>query len=66
MAVRENDTIHCDITQNIAIRYDMMHKFNALQHGLQRDIVTGDNGDAAVVDRQVVSCMWSRTIDNVV
>jgi len=32
----------------------------------QRDIGTGDNADAAVVDRQVVSCTWSRTIDDVV
>jgi len=32
----------------------------------QRDIGTGDSGDAAVVDRQVVSCTRSRTIDDVV
>jgi len=35
-SLRENDTIRCDITQNIEIRYDTMHKcnvkFNALQH----------------------------------
>jgi len=39
MAIRENDTIQYDITQNIAIRYDMMHKckvkFNALQRWRQ-------------------------------
>jgi len=103
-SLRENDTIRCDITQNIEIRYDTMHKcnvkFNALQHRhqfikeplrlllqrlrawpvqqddycgktadtgtctdnlkrgrlvgnvdrQQRDIGTGDNGDATVVD----------------
>jgi len=32
----------------------------------QRDIDTGDNGDAAMVDRQVVSCTRLRTINNVV
>jgi len=31
-----------------------------------RNIGTGDNGDAAVVDRQVVSCTRSCTIDDVV
>jgi len=31
----------------------------------ERDIGTGDNGDATVVDRQVVSCTRSRTIDNI-
>jgi len=30
----------------------------------QRDISTGDNGDTAVVDRQVVSCTPSCTIDD--
>jgi len=32
----------------------------------QRDIGIGENGDTAVVDRQVISCMRSRTIDDVV
>ena len=31
----------------------------------ERDIGTGDNGDTAVADRQVVSCTRSRTIDDV-
>ena len=39
MALMENDTRRCDITQNVAIRYDTMHKcnvrFNVLQHGRQ-------------------------------
>jgi len=32
----------------------------------QRDIGTGDNGDATVVDPQVISCTRSRTIEDVV
>jgi len=32
----------------------------------QRDIDSGENGDTAVVDRQVISCMRSRTINDVV
>jgi len=32
----------------------------------QRDIDTSDNGDTAVVDRQVVSCTRLHTIDDVV
>ena len=31
----------------------------------QRDIGVDENGDAAVVDRHVVSCMRSRMIDDV-
>jgi len=41
MALRESDPIQYDITQNITIRYDTMHKcnvkFNAVQHGRQFD-----------------------------
>ena len=32
----------------------------------QQDIGTGDNGNAAVVDRQLISCTRSHTIDDVV
>jgi len=32
----------------------------------RRDIGTGDNADATMVDRQLISCTWSRTIDDIV
>jgi len=40
----------------------LVHSVDQRQH----DIGTGNNADAAVVDQQVVSCMWSCMIDDVV